>query len=186
MQEDRFEKRQNLGKPIGSSARESQGKYVADNRVIDLVAKFLKAEILDGQEHWEPESGVPHGAVISPLLINLHLNELDHMMAAAGFEMTRYADDLVIQCKTLTEAALAKVAAWTSERGLTLHPTKTKIVDVEVDGFEFLGYRFIKHRRFPRNKSMMKFKDTRSGSQSLSNRFLRGSRVTQLNGNPCS
>ena len=41
-----------------------------------------------------------------------------------------------------------------------LHPTKTKIVDVEVDGFEFLGYRFIKHRRFPRKKSMMKFKDT--------------------------
>jgi len=39
-------------------------------------------------------------------------------------------------------------------------PTKTKIVDVEVDGFEFLGYRFIKHRRFPRKKSMMKFKDT--------------------------
>ncbi len=109
-------------------------------------------------------------------------------MAAAGFEMTRCADDLVIQCKTLTEAeaALAKVAAWTSERVLTLHPTKTKIVDVEVDGFEFLGYRFIKHRRFPRKKSMMRFKDTRSGSQSLSNRFLRGSRVTQLNGNPCS
>lgn len=49
-------------------------KYVADNRVIDLVAKFLKAEILDGQEHWEPESGVPHGAVISPLLSNLYLN----------------------------------------------------------------------------------------------------------------
>ena len=83
-------------------------------------------------------------------------------MAAAGFEMTRYADDLVIQCKTLAEAecALAKVAAWTSDRGLTLHPTKTKIVDVEVDGFEFLGYRFIKHRRFPRKKSMMKFKDS--------------------------
>ena len=49
-------------------------KYVADNRVIDLVEKFLKAEILDGQEHWEPESGVPHGAVISPLLSNLYLN----------------------------------------------------------------------------------------------------------------
>ena len=83
-------------------------------------------------------------------------------MAAAGFEMTRYADDLVIQCKTLADAesALAQVAAWTSDRGLTLHPTKTKIVDVAVDGFEFLGYRFITHRRFPRKKSMMKFKDT--------------------------
>lgn len=137
-------------------------KYVADNRVIDLVSKFLKAEILDGKEYWEPESGAPQGAVLSPLLSNLYLNELDHTMAASGFEMTRYADDLVIQCKTLAEAesALAQVAAWTSARGLTLHPTKTKIVDVEVDGFEFLGYRFIKHRRFPRKKSMMKFKDT--------------------------
>jgi RNA-directed DNA polymerase len=137
-------------------------KYVADSRVLDLVEKFLKAEILDGKEHWEPESGAPQGAVISPLLSNLYLNELDHMMAAAGFEMTRYADDLVIQCKTLAEAesALAQVAAWTAERGLTLHPTKTKIVDVEVDGFEFLGYRFIKHRRYPRQKSTMKFKDT--------------------------
>ena len=137
-------------------------KYVADNRVLDLVEKFLKAEILDGKEHWQPESGAPQGAVLSPLLSNLYLNELDHMMAAAGFEMTRYADDLVVQCKTLAEAenALAKVAVWTSERGLTLHPTKTKIVDVEVEGFEFLGYRFIKHRRFPRKKSMMKFKDT--------------------------
>jgi RNA-directed DNA polymerase len=137
-------------------------KYVADNRVLDLVEKFLKAEILDGKEHWEPESGAPQGAVLSPMLSNLYLNDLDHTMASAGYEMTRYADDLVIQCKTLSEAesALARVRAWTSERGLTLHPTKTKIVDVEVDGFEFLGYRFIGHRRFPRRKSMMKFKDT--------------------------
>lgn len=137
-------------------------KYVADNRVLDLVEKFLKAEILDGKEHWEPESGAPQGAVLSPMLSNLYLNDLDHTMASAGYEMTRYADDLVIQCKTLSEAesALAMVRAWTSERGLTLHPTKTKIVDVEVDGFEFLGYRFIGHRRFPRRKSMMKFKDT--------------------------
>jgi len=137
-------------------------KYVADNRVLDLVSKFLKAEILDGKEHWEPKSGAPQGAVLSPMLSNLYLNDLDHLMSAAGVEMTRYADDLVIQCKTLAEAesALARVVAWTSERGLALHPTKTKIVDVEVDGFEFLGYRFIKHRRFPRRKSMMKFKDT--------------------------
>jgi RNA-directed DNA polymerase len=137
-------------------------KHVADNRVLDLVEKFLKAEILDGEEHWEPENGAPQGAVLSPMLSNLYLNDLDHTMASADYEMTRYADDLVIQCKTLAEAesALAMVRAWTSERGLTLHPTKTKIVDVEVDGFEFLGYRFIGHRQFPRRKSMMKFKDT--------------------------
>jgi RNA-directed DNA polymerase len=137
-------------------------KYVADNRVLGLVAKFLKAEILDGTDHWEPESGAPQGAGISPMLSNLYLNELDHLMASSGFAMTRYADDLVIQCKTLREAeiALATVAQWASSRGLTLHPTKTKIVDVNVEGFEFLGYRFIKRWRFPRKKSLMKLKDS--------------------------
>ena len=136
-------------------------KYVADNQVISLVEKLLQAEVLDGLEHWTPTSGAPQGAIISPLLSNLYLNDLDHLMASAGYEMTRYADDLVVQCKTREEAeqALAKIQQWVTERGLTLHPTKTKIVHVDEEGFEFLGYRFIKHRRFPRKKSLMKFKD---------------------------
>ncbi len=136
-------------------------KYVADNSAIALVTKFLQAEIMDGLETWTPTSGAPQGAIISPLLSNLYLNELDHKMAAAGYEMTRYADDLVIQCRTRedAEAAMAMVRDWTTERGLTLHPTKTKIVNVDEEGFEFLGYRFIKHRRFPRKKSLAKFKE---------------------------
>lgn len=163
-------------------------KHVADNSVIALVEKFLQAEVLDGLDHWTPTAGAPQGAIISPLLSNLYLNELDHKMAAGGYEMTRYADDLVIQCRTLdeAEAALELVRAWTAERGLTLHPTKTKIVHVDEDGFEFLGYRFIKHRRFPRKKSLAKFKDTirgktkRTSGQSMQviiadvNRTLRG------------
>jgi RNA-directed DNA polymerase len=136
-------------------------KYVGDGRVLALIEAFLKAEILDGLRHWTPESGAPQGAVLSPLLSNLYLNELDHHMARSGYEMTRYADDLVIQCRTREEAerALALVQAWTTQAGLTLHPTKTKIVDAETDGFDFLGYRFVKHRRFPRRKSLAKFRD---------------------------
>lgn len=163
-------------------------KHVADSSVIGLVEKFLQAKVLDGLDHWTPTAGAPQGAIISPLLSNLYLNELDHLMAAAGYEMTRYADDLVIQCQTAEEAetALEKVRAWTTERGLTLHPTKTKIVHVDVEGFEFLGYRFIKHRRFPRQKSLAKFRDTirsktkRNNGNSLQsiivdvNRTLRG------------
>lgn len=163
-------------------------KHVADNSVIGLVEKFLQAEVLDGLEHWTPTTGAPQGAIISPLLSNLYLNELDHKMASAGYEMTRYADDLVIQCRTReeAEAALELVRTWTTARGLTLHPTKTKIVHVDEDGFEFLGYRFIKHRRFPRQKSLTKFKDTirgktkRNNGQSMQtiiadvNRTLRG------------
>jgi RNA-directed DNA polymerase len=136
-------------------------KHVADGRVLALIETFLKAEILDGLRQWTPESGAPQGAVLSPLLSNLYLNELDHGMAGSGYEMTRYADDLVIQCRTREEAekALAMVQAWTAQRGLTLHPTKTRIVDAQTEGFEFLGYRFIKHRRFPRKKSLAKFRD---------------------------
>jgi RNA-directed DNA polymerase len=163
-------------------------KYVGDSRVLALIEAFLKAEILDGLRQWTPESGAPQGAVLSPLLSNLYLNELDHQMARSGYEMTRYADDLVIQCRSREEAerALAMVQAWTAQAGLTLHPTKTKIVDAETDGFEFLGYRFVKHRRFPRRKSLAKFRDAirsktrRTAGRSLNmiiadvNRTLRG------------
>lgn len=141
------------------------GKHVADSRVLKLIEAFLKAEILDDMQFWTPESGAPQGAVLSPLLSNLYLNELDHQMAQQGFEMTRYADDLVIQCRTSEEAerALAQVQEWVAARGLTLHPTKTKIVDAQADGFDFLGYRFVKHRRFPRRKSLAKFKEAIRG-----------------------
>jgi RNA-directed DNA polymerase len=163
-------------------------KHIADSRVLALIEAFLKAEILDGLRQWTPESGAPQGAVLSPLLSNLYLNALDHLMARSGYEMTRYADDLVIQCRTREEAeeALSMVQAWTTQAGLTLHPTKTKIVDAQSEGFEFLGYRFVKHRRFPRRKSLAKFKDAiraktrRTDGRSLTmivadlNRTLRG------------
>lgn len=146
-------------------------KYVADNSVIGLVEKFLQANVMDGTDQWTPVAGAPQGAIISPLLSNLYLNELDHLMAEAGYEMTRYADDLVIQCRTReeAEAALELVRQWTAQRALTLHPTKTKIVHVDEEGFEFLGYRFIKHRRFPRKKSMEKFKETIRGKTRRTN-----------------
>jgi RNA-directed DNA polymerase len=163
-------------------------KYIGDSRVLTLIEAFLRAEILDGMRQWTPESGAPQGAVLRPLLSNLYLNELDHQMARSGYEMTRYADDMVVQCRSREEAerALAMVQAWTTRAGLTLHPTKTKVVDAETEGFEFLGYRFLKHRRFPRRKSLGKFKETirrkthRTNGHSLNmiiadvNRTLRG------------
>ena len=133
--------------------------------MLGLIEAFLKADILDGLKAWTPEGGAPQGAVISPLLSNLYLNDLDHLMARQGYEMTRYADDLVIQCESREQAerALATVQAWTTKRGLTLHPTKTKIVDAVTDGFDFLGYRFVKHQRYPRKKSLAKFREVIRG-----------------------
>lgn len=146
-------------------------KRIADGRVLGLIEAFLKASILDGMESWEPTRGAPQGAVLSPLLSNLYLDDLDHQMARGGYEMTRYADDLVIQCRTPQEAerALAAVREWVGPRGLTLHPTKTKIVDVETDGFDFLGYHFQKHYRTPRKKSLDRFRETIRGKTRRTN-----------------
>jgi RNA-directed DNA polymerase len=78
-----------------------------------------------------------------------------------GVQLPR-ATRLVILCRTREEAerALDEVRHWTTEHGLTLHPEKTHIADTEGDGFEFLGYLLKREHRWPRRKSLQKFKDT--------------------------
>jgi RNA-directed DNA polymerase len=138
------------------------GQKVSDGRVLNLIEAFLKQGVLDGLTEWTPETGSPQGAVISPLLSNIYLNPLDHLMAREGFEMVRYADDFVILCRTPEDAtrALSVAQDWTAQAGLILHPSKTRIVNAREDGFDFLGYRFVWDKRIPRAKSLQKLKDT--------------------------
>jgi len=181
--------------PHGPLMREVR-KRIADGRVLRLIELFLTQGVMEGMETWTPTKGSPQGAVISPLLSNIYLNPLDHWMAEAGFEMVRYADDVVILCRTAEEAqaALDRIQAWTAEAGLTLHPTKTRVVDMAgSEGFDFLGYHFERDRRkpgrflrWPRDKSLRKLKDAlraktpRANGHSLQtmiadvNRTLRG------------
>ncbi len=115
---------------------------VSDSRVLRLVEMFLEQGVMDNLREWTPETGTPQGAVLSPLLANIYLNPLDHVLDDAGFALVRYADDFVILCKTReeAEAALAMVQRWVNENELTLHPTKTKIVDARIEGFDFLVF----------------------------------------------
>jgi RNA-directed DNA polymerase len=130
---------------------------VADGRVLGLIEAFLTQPVEDGDRRQIPRVGVPQGAVVSPVLSNVYLDPLDHRMARAGFAMTRYADDFVVQCQSEEEArrALVEVTRWCGEAGLTVHPTKTRIVRVSVtEGFDFLGYHFRQHRDDPRRVKM--------------------------------
>lgn len=149
---------------------------ISDSRVLELIRRYLRQGVMEGMRQWEPEMGTPQGAVISPLLSNIYLDELDHQMQASGIEMVRYADDIVLLCKSESEAerALRLVKDWTTEAGLNLHPEKTRVVDVrEPGGFEFLGYHFERGRKRPRRKSLDKFKQSiraqtgRTNGQSL-------------------
>lgn len=164
-------------------------RKVADGRVLGLVEAFLQQPVMEGLKGRIPEEGTPQGAVLSPLLSNLYLDPLDHRMAEDGFQMVRYADDLVGLCRSREEAeeALAKIASWTNQAGLALHPEKTRVVDAtQPGGFDFLGYHFERGYKWPREKSLKKFKDAireqtrRTNGHSLEatlfrlNRTLRG------------
>ena len=145
------------------------------------VEAFLGQQVLDGLQEWTPEQGTPQGAVISPLLSNIYLDPLDHLMASSGFEMVRYADDFVVLCRSPEDAAAAleAVRGWTVQAGLThrsasrLDPVKTRLVDARTDGFDFLGHHFEAGKRWPREKSLGKFKDTvRAKTQRTTGRSL--------------
>ena len=159
---------------------------ISDRRVLELVKLFLDQSVIEELREWTPESGVPQGAVLSPLLSNLYLSELDHRMAGLGYEMVRYADDFVILCRSQeqAEAALEAVKRFVNEAGLTLHPEKTHIVDSRAKSFDFLGYSFRGKLRFPRAKSHRKMIDTlrkltpRKSGQSLNSTIADINRVS--------
>jgi RNA-directed DNA polymerase len=169
--------------------RERVEEKVSDGRVLELVEAYLTQKVMETAKSWTPEGGTPQGAVISPLLSNLYLDPLDQQMAQGGSQMVRYADDFVILCRSQQEAvaALERVRQWAEQAGLKLHPVKTRIVDAtQRGGFDFLGYHFERGMKWPRQKSLRKFKDTiraktrRTAGQSLKvillevNRSLRG------------
>ena len=151
---------------------------ISDSRVLALIDGFLQQEIISDVARWQPTTGTPQGAVLSPLLANLYLHPLDVLMEQSGYRMVRYADqafrsawltptkrrdDFVILCASEAEAtaALREITAWVNANGLTLHPDKTRVGDCAQpgQGFDFPGYRFEVGRRFVREKSLRAFKD---------------------------
>ena len=124
---------------------------VSDGCVLEIIERFLKAGVLEEGTYENSEMGTPQGGVISPLLSNIYMDRLDHLMESRGMGMTRYADDMVVLCKTAEEAdrALETVREWMRQASLRLHPEKTRVVDLGEAGsyFDFLGYRFKRSSR---------------------------------------
>ena len=139
---------------------------IADGRVLGLIESFLEQGVMETARTWAPRldegRGTPQGAVISPLLSNVYLNPLDHRMVQEGLEMVRYADDFVILCPSEADArrALGIVEEWVRTNGLSLHPEKTRLVNMaEGEGFEFLGYHFRRGRHWPSRTSRQRLQE---------------------------
>jgi RNA-directed DNA polymerase len=120
----------------------------ADGRVLRLIEAMLKAGSYGQGRLFPTERGTPQGGVVSPLLSNILLTPFDREMRLRGYQLTRYADDWVISCKSAAEARAAVEAARRilKQLGVELHPQKTRIVHVQ-RGFEFLGYQIKRGKR---------------------------------------
>jgi RNA-directed DNA polymerase len=122
-------------------------KRISDRRMLKLLRQWLKAGVLVEGELLPTGEGVPQGSVISPLLANVALHELDRLWedhCRHLGHLVRYADDFVIMCRTEADAheALRRVGVILARLRLAFHPDKTRVVDVRdgQQGFDFLGF----------------------------------------------
>jgi RNA-directed DNA polymerase len=151
---------------------------ISDRRVLKLIRQWLEAGVMEDGTVRQTLAGTPQGGVISPLLANIYLNKLDRIWAARCGQLgrlVRYADDFVVMCATETRAreALRRIGLVMDRLGLTLHPAKTRLVDLRrgKESFVFLGCTIRKKRsiqrkprchfmqRWPSPKAMKKLRE---------------------------
>jgi group II intron reverse transcriptase/maturase len=117
-------------------------KRVSDGRVLSLIRQFLTAGYIEEGKYHPTGQGTPQGGVVSPLLSNVLLTPFDREMRHRGYNLTRYADDWVVTCRSRRQAekVLRLATGILRTLGVVLNPTKTKIVHIR-QGFEFLGFK---------------------------------------------
>ena len=159
---------------------------IKDGRIISLIHKFLRAGIMDGGMFEDSPEGVPQGGPLSPLLGNIMLNECDHELERRGHRFVRYADDLMIFCrsKKAAERTMEHIVPYI-EKKLFLKVNREKTQVAYIGRVKYLGYGFYIYKgegRFRVHpKSIRKLKDKIRDVTGRSNGMGIEERKTRLN-----
>ncbi|ELR98432.1 reverse transcriptase domain-containing protein [Gloeocapsa sp. PCC 73106] len=125
-------------------------KVIDNPRILCLIKAWITAGISNQQNTIALDRGIPQGAVISPLLSNVYLHQLDEYITKSDLKLVRYADDFVVLSDTEAKIRVAytQVVQLLNIMGLKLNAEKTKITHFN-KGFQFLGHGFFRSAVFP-------------------------------------
>lgn len=120
-------------------------RTITDGRVVSLIHKYLNGGVQIGGSFQASEMGVPQGGPLSPLLSNIMLNELDKELERRGHKFVRYADDMLILCrsKRSAERVMGSIVRFIEDT-LFLRVNTEKSQTAPVTKVKFLGYSFYK------------------------------------------
>ena len=151
------------------------GLRISDVHVIHLIKLWLKAPVIeDGKMGGGKKTkvGTPQGGVISPLLANIYLNLVDRLVrnhkAFSGVEIVRYADDFVLMGRTIGKSVINAMTSLLKRMGLTFNEEKTRLLKVQDEPFDFLGFTFQYRRsRFAEGEMYLSVHPSKKAFQKL-------------------
>ena len=169
-------------------------RTIRDERVIQLIKKYLKSGVMENGVCVKTEEGSPQGGPLSPLLANIYLNEFDHEFENRGVKVIRYADDIVLLARSqrATERLLETSTRYLeSKLKLTVNREKSKTVSVvAIRNFKFLGFAlgrgkngyYIRVHAKSLKKAKQKLRELTSRSQGRNVRKVMGNLKTYMTG----
>ena len=125
-------------------------KYLDHPGVLCLIKAWISGGVLTERGVVKATRGIPQGAVISPLLANIYLDEFDRIISNSECKLVRYADDFLVLAPSEEKivTAYGEVQRVLQSLRLELHSGKTQITNFE-RGFRFLGHGFLENAIFP-------------------------------------
>lgn len=148
---------------------------ISDHRILKLIRMWLKTPVFEDSKLTKSKKGTPQWGVISPLLANIYLNLLDKAVSRPdghfhkyGVKIVRYADDFILMAKKIPEHCIEYLHAMLERMELELNTEKTRLVNVETEPFDFLGFTFRYDKDlFAKNKKYLNIVPRKKSAQTV-------------------